>query len=1305
MTSQKNRPWSTALSVRDIARMGGVCGLYIATALGGLSLDAVSGVAAAVWPPTGIALAALLLYGACLWPGIAMGAFLVNLFVGAPVLVAGGMALGNTLEAVLGTVLLTRVVGFRPSLARLQDVLGLVVLAAGGSTLVSATIGVTSGWLGGVIPAATYGEAWRTWWLGDALGDLVVAPLLCVWSGRGRVALSRRWIAEALVLLGAVGALSLTVFDLGAPAWLVPPYLVFPVLIGVALRLGPPGAVTALALVSTGVLWGTIQGGGPFTGPTLHGRLFAVQAFMSVVTVTILLLAAVLAERRQKEAEAHEQRERLHVTLASIGDAVLATDSQGRVTLLNAAAAALTGWPAAEALGKDITEVFPIVNEYSRQAVENPVVKTLRAGTVVGLANQTLLRARDGVERPIDDSGAPIRDRQGRLVGAVLVFRDITERRQAEDAQRRLAALVTSSEDAIIGKTLDGIITSWNQGAERLYGYPAAEMVGQSIAHLIPPDLPDDLPAILARLRRGERIQQYETQRVAKDGTRLDVALTISSIRDGTGKILGASTIARDITACKHAEAAQHVLAEVSALLATTHDLRTQTEQLARLLVPTLADWCSIDLLQDDGRIRRLAVVHADPTKAALAEQLRRHYPLLPADASHTLARVLQTRQSWFDPAVSAERLRAEARDAAHWELEQALGFQAEMVVPLVARGWVLGTLTCVLGAGPRRYSTADLALVEELARRAAVAIDNARLYQIAETAHTALQQTNADLERRVQERTALLRLLYDLAVVANKASTSEEAIQQALDRICAATGWPVGHAYLPAPDASGAWVPTSLWHLRDPARFAAWQEVTLTTRIAPGEGLIGRVGVSGQAEWSAEVTTDPALRYRPAAATVPLTAGYAVPLLMQQEVVGVLAFYTDTRGTPDAALLDTLGQVGMHLGRVIERQRATERAQHQHDALVQREKLAAMSALLASVAHELNNPLASIVLHAELLGDEVQGGVLAPPVAEIAQAAARCERLVRQFLTLARPHPPERVAVALNTLVAETVELLAYAFQVDNVVVHLHLDDQVPPLWGDPHQVQQVLLNLLTNAQQALRTAPGVREVILTTQYDSAQDRITLTVADTGPGVSPELQARIFEPFFTTKPPGVGTGLGLPLCREIIEAHGGTLDVTSAPGHGATFRITLPVEAVPALPPALPPATEKPAVRSLRILIVDDEPSIATGLVRLLRRDGHTVDTATNGRLALAQLAERAYDLILSDVRMPDLDGPSLYRLLERQQPHLCQRFIFLTGDTLEPATQIFLAASGVPCLTKPLRSAEVRRAIQEFQGQVPDH
>jgi two-component system NtrC family sensor kinase len=285
---------------------------------------------------------------------------------------------------------------------------------------------------------------------------------------------------------------------------------------------------------------------------------------------------------------------------------------------------------------------------------------------------------------------------------------------------------------------------------------------------------------------------------------------------------------------------------------------------------------------------------------------------------------------------------------------------------------------------------------------------------------------------------------------------------------------------------------------------------------------------------------------------------------------------------------------------------------------------------------------------------------------------------------------------VGLNTLVTETVALLGHALQVDDVTVHLHLDDQLPPLWGDPHQLQQVLINLLTNAQQALHTSPGPREITLTTQYAPTPPRITLAVADTGPGIPPALQARIFEPFFTTKPPGLGTGLGLSLCREIVEAHGGTLEVTSAPGQGATFRITLPVAAVPAPLPALPDAATERVGRGHTILIVDDEPSLATGLARLLRRDGHPVDTMAHGRLALDKLAERAYDLILCDVRMPELDGPSLYRLLERQQPHLCQRLIFLTGDTLEPATREFLEQSGAPCLMKPFPIADARRVIQ---------
>ena len=426
----------------DVVRMVVLCVGYVATAKFGLSLDAVHSVATAVWPPTGIALVALVLGGCHLWPGIACGAFLVNLWAGAPVPVACGIAMGNTLEALVGTMLLQRLVCFSPALDRLRDVLGLAVLAAMLSTLVSATIGVTSGWLGGMIPAATLGKTWRTWWLGDAMGNLVVAPLLFVWSGRERLSRPRLWVVETVAVCMAVGALSLLIFSGVAPNLIDSPYVLFPALIWAAVRLGPQGAITAMGLVSAIAVWETIRGSGPFIGQTLHESLLMLQAFLSVVAMTTLVLAAVVAERRKADAVAQEQREWLAVTLASIGDAVIVTNTQGRVTFVNPVAASVTGWPEAEALGKDIRAVFQIINEYTRQVVEHPIARVLREDTVVGLATHTLLIARDGVERPIDASSAPLRAPHGSLLGVVLVFRDITERKRAEDTRARLTAEV-----------------------------------------------------------------------------------------------------------------------------------------------------------------------------------------------------------------------------------------------------------------------------------------------------------------------------------------------------------------------------------------------------------------------------------------------------------------------------------------------------------------------------------------------------------------------------------------------------------------------------------------------------------------------------------------------------------------------------------------------------------------------------------------------------------------------------------------------------------------------------------------------
>jgi PAS domain S-box-containing protein len=265
---------------------------------------------------------------------------------------------------------------------------------------------------------------------------------------------------------------------------------------------------------------------------------------------------SILQARRRAEEALQKQSEWFQITLASIGDAVISTDEQGRITLMNGVAEFLTGWRQAEAIGRPLTDILSIVNEYTRQPVENPAVRALRDKTTVGLANHTVLISKDGSERLIDDSAAPIRGDSGSAIGAVMVFRDVTERKRAEEAQARLAAIVESSDDAIVSKTLEGIILSWNRGAERLFGYTPPEAVGRPITLIIPPDRLDEESEILARIVNGERVDHFETVRVAKDGRQIDISLTISPVRDRSGRIVGASKIARDVSDRKRAEQA-----------------------------------------------------------------------------------------------------------------------------------------------------------------------------------------------------------------------------------------------------------------------------------------------------------------------------------------------------------------------------------------------------------------------------------------------------------------------------------------------------------------------------------------------------------------------------------------------------------------------------------------------------------------------------------------------------------------------------------------------------------------------------
>jgi two-component system NtrC family sensor kinase len=285
---------------------------------------------------------------------------------------------------------------------------------------------------------------------------------------------------------------------------------------------------------------------------------------------------------------------------------------------------------------------------------------------------------------------------------------------------------------------------------------------------------------------------------------------------------------------------------------------------------------------------------------------------------------------------------------------------------------------------------------------------------------------------------------------------------------------------------------------------------------------------------------------------------------------------------------------------------------------------------------------------------------------------------------------------VALNQIVEDTLSLLSYSFRIDNIEVERQLDAALPVIWADPHQLNQVVMNLATNAHQAMRESAAPRLLTVTTQ--AATTCVILQVEDTGPGIPAELHARIFEPFFTTKPVGVGTGLGLSFCKGIIESHDGRIDVESRVGQGTVFRIELPIGVAPPTAMVAPPRPTQAAPQGKSILVIDDEDRIRRALSRLLSRDGYTVETAANGRLALDRVAGTSYDLLLCDWRMPTLDGLGFYQALQDANPELCRRVIFLTGDVLSPETEAFLNRVQAPRLHKPFNAAACRQIV----GQV---
>jgi two-component system NtrC family sensor kinase len=385
----------------------------------------------------------------------------------------------------------------------------------------------------------------------------------------------------------------------------------------------------------------------------------------------------------------------------------------------------------------------------------------------------------------------------------------------------------------------------------------------------------------------------------------------------------------------------------------------------------------------------------------------------------------------------------------------------------------------------------------------------------------------------------------------------------------------------------------------------------------------------------------------------------------------------------------------------VSERKKQDDESRDLYHQLLQAEKMAALGQTISGVAHELNNPLATILNWAERLSQQATlDESMRRGLETILSESERAARIVRNLLTFARKRQTTRAMVDVNQVIRETLALRAYDQRVNNIAVIEALAAGLPQVFADGHQIQQVLLNLVINAEQAMLAANGRGTLVVRTWHDARQESIILEINDDGPGISDDLQPKIFDPFFTTKEVGKGTGLGLTVAYAIVQEHGGRIRLESRPNQGASFYVALPVSGA-RLPPSaasrtrLEPDVETAAGGS--VLVVEDEAALATAVVDALRDAGYTVDYASDGEQALLKVSEHAFDAVVCDLKMPRLDGKAFYRALAAATPGLARHVIFVTGDVAGTDAEDFLEESGCRWLAKPFRLADLLRTVRE--------
>ncbi|MEH1832496.1 MAG: PAS domain S-box protein [Nostoc sp.] len=893
----------------------------------------------------------------------------------------------------------------------------------------------------------------------------------------------------------------------------------------------------------------------------------------------------------------------------------------------------------------------------------------------------------------------PVNNTMGETVGIGIILAEVTAAKQTEvalrESEERFRAMFNQAAVGITLVALDGGLIQVNPALCEITGYSHEELIQmnfQEITH------PDDLEVDCENARRvlAREISGYSLEKryIRKDGSIVWVNLTSSAVLDANGQPKYALGILEDISHRKRVETTQNFLVEASILLAASFDYEITLESVANLAVPTLADWCIVDVFQEDCSSKQIAIAIADFTKRNILDEIQRRYPS--QTRAKQLVQQLRRGISVFYSELSEPHLIQMAQDDEHLQLLRSLGIHSLMVIPVRSRGQLFGAISFFTAESGRRYKQTDLALAEDIARRAATAIDNARLYQ--ET-----QQAKQAAERSVNRTLLLQRITAALSEALTPQQVADVVVNQGITALEATAGSVVlltqGDTTLKVVQANG--YPQSF--------IDAWTNFPITAPNQIAEAVRTRQPIF--LENSAAMIA----KYPNLADAVALTqnnAWAAIPLIAEGKVIGALGlsfatvqiFNEEDRGF----LLTVAQQCAQAIARAqLYEAEKTARAQAETANRIKDEFLAVLS-------HELRTPLNPILGWAKLLRTRKFDEAARIRALETIERNAQLQtQLIGDLLDVSRILQGKvnlnLYTVDLRVPIAAALETVRLAAEAKSIQIQTVLSNDIGKVLGDGDRLQQVMWNLLSNAVKFTPTEGRV-EVRLEKVGLDAQ----IQVIDTGKGIILEFLPYVFDYFRqadakTTRIFG-GLGLGLAIVRHLVELHGGTVQAESlGEGQGATFTVRLPLlknselrgESAEASQPEL--STEDRLLAGVQILLVDDQADVREFFSFALEQYGANVTAVESATEALETIAQSRPDILLSDIGMPLMDGYMLLREVRKLPPNQGGQIpaIALTAYAGEINYNQAMAAGFQKHLPKPVDPVDLATAIVSLIGQ----